>query len=282
MTKPLRPPTASSTSARRLGAIAVAGRRRARAVARATALVAVTAVGYGGLVAGQTVVGRTTPRARRFRQRMFRRWCGIVVRILGVRVGVLGDRPSTPYVLVTNHLSYIDIVVLGAHLEAVFLARHDIADWPVVGWAAKRLGTVFVNRRDYGDLQAVNAAIQRVIDRGDGLVVFPEGTTTEGRRVGPFRSPVLQPAAALQLPVAYGAISYATPPGESPAHTSVCWWGDADFAPHFWAMLHLQAIEARLAFGHDRAEHSDRKALAAALHERVTALFVPVVSGEDV
>lgn len=279
MAKQLRPPS-SSPSARRLAAAVLAGRRRARAVARLSALVGATAVGYGGLVVGQTVLGRATPTARRFRQRMFRQWCRVVVRILGIRVGVQGDGPTAPFVLVTNHLSYVDIVVLGAHLEAVFLARHDIAGWPVIGWAAERLGTLFINRSDYGDIQTVNAAIQRVIDRGDGLVLFPEGTSTDGRRVGPFRSPVLQPAAALSLPVAYGALSYATPPGEAPAHTAVCWWGDAEFTPHFWELLHLAAIDARLAFGPDRAEHADRKVLAATLHARVTSLFVPVVSAE--
>lgn len=280
MVKRLRPRPSPSSLERRIAAAALAGRRRARAVVRATALVTVTAVGYGGLVAGQTVLGRTTPSARRFRQRMFRRWCGVVVRILGIRVQVLGARPTAPFMLVTNHLSYIDIVVLGANLEAVFLARHDIATWPVIGWAAERLGTVFINRRDFGDLQSVNATIHGVLERGDGVVLFPEGTSTDGRQVGPFRSPVLEPAAALQLPVAYGALSYATPPGEPPAKDSVCWWGDAEFAPHFWAMLHIAAIDAPLAFGPDRVAHTDRKALAAALHERVTAMFVPVVSGE--
>jgi len=256
-------------------------RRRARAIARATTLSALTAVSFSALVAGQAVIGRSTPGARRFRQRMFRRWCARVLRVMGVDARVVGPLPPAPFVLVTNHLSYVDVVLLGAHLEAVFLARHDIAGWPVIGWAAERLGTLFVNRRDVTDLHAVNAAIADVLDRGDGLVVFPEGTTTAGHQVGPFRSPVLEPAAALALPVAYGAICYATPEGEPPAHEAVCWWGDAEFSPHFWQMLHLSRIDAMLTFGPDRVTETNRKALAQALHGRVSALFVPVVVGDD-
>ncbi|MFN8424377.1 MAG: lysophospholipid acyltransferase family protein [Candidatus Binatia bacterium] len=255
--------------------------RRTRAVTRLLLLGATTAAGYSVLVLGQTLIGRTSPRARRFRQKMFKGWCAVVLRTLAIDTTVVGELPTAPYLLVTNHLSYVDILVIGAHLETVFLARHDIAGWPVIGWAAERLGTLFINRRDYGDLQAVNAAIAAVVDRGDGLVVFPEGTSTEGRRVAPFRSPVLQPAAALELPVAYGALRYATPPGEAPASDAVCWWGDAEFTPHFWQMLHLSRIDAMLSLGSDRVTDTDRKALAQRLHQKVSTLFVPVVSGDD-
>lgn len=255
--------------------------RRTRAVTRLLLLSATTAAGYSVLVLGQTLIGRTSPRARRFRQKMFKGWCAVVLRTLAIDTTVVGELPTAPYLLVTNHLSYVDILVIGAHLETVFLARHDIAGWPVIGWAAERLGTLFINRRDYGDLQAVNAAIATVVDRGDGLVVFPEGTSTEGSRVAPFRSPVLQPAAALELPVAYGALRYATPPGEAPASDAVCWWGDAEFTPHFWQMLHLSRIDAMLSLGSDRVTDTDRKALAQRLHQKVSTLFVPVVSGDD-
>ncbi len=255
--------------------------RRSRAVARLATLSALTAVSFSALVVGQAVIGRVSPGARRFRQRMFRRWCARVLWVLGIEARVAGPPPPAPFVLVTNHLSYLDVVLLGAHLEAVFLARHDIAGWPVIGWAAERLGTLFVNRRDVTDLHAVNAAIAAVLGRGDGLIVFPEGTTTAGRHVGPFRSPVLEPAAAMALPVAYGALRYATPDDEPGAHEAVCWWGDAEFSPHFWQMLHLSRIDAMLTFGPDRVTDTNRKALAQALHGRVSALFVPVVAGDD-
>lgn len=264
-----------------LVARADAGWRRARAIVRLVALGLWTGTGFSALVVGQAIVGRTTPRARRFRQRMFKAWCALVLRTLAIDMSVVGRLPEAPYLLVTNHLSYIDILVIGSRLETVFLARHDLAGWPIIGWAAERLGTLFINRRDFGDLRAVNAAIAAVVERGDGLVVFPEGTTTSGRTVSPFRSPVLEPAAALQLPVAYGALRYATPPGEAPAGDVVCWWGDAEFAPHFWGMLHLSRIDAMLSLGPDRLSDGDRKVLAQELHRKVSALFVPVDSGDD-
>lgn len=273
--------TARTPHAQRARAAAAGVRRKGRAVGRLTVLCLSTAIGFSLLVAGQTVLGRTSARARRFRQRMFKGWCRLTLGQLGIWARVDGDTPSTPFLLVSNHLSYVDILLLGAHLEAVFLARHDIAGWPVIGWAAERLGTVFINRRDFGDLQAVNAAIAAVVRRGDGLIVFPEGTSTAGRHVAPFRSPVLQPAASLTLPVAYAALSYATPDVDPPAHEAVCWWGDADFAPHFWQMLQLSRIDAMLTFGPDRVTETDRKLLAQALHGKVSALFRPVVTGED-
>ncbi len=209
---------------------------------------------------------------------VFKCWGRWMARVLGMRVEVEGRPPRPPFVLVSNHLSYVDIVLISSRLGCVFLSKAEVGDWPVVGLLARSMGTLFIRRDHKRDVPVVIEQIDRCLRRGQGVVVFPEATSTNGETVIPFRSSMLQPAARGGLPVHYAVLTYATSPQESPAQLSVCWWGDMTFGRHALDLLKLSGFQARLIFGEEPIQSDDRKTLAENLHRAVLARFIPVTS----
>jgi 1-acyl-sn-glycerol-3-phosphate acyltransferase len=106
-------------------------------------------------------------------------------------------------------------------------------------------------------------------------VIFPEGTSSAGRTVEPFKPPLLALATRLGRPVHYAALSYRTPAGEPPAYQAVCWWGGLPFPRHAWGLLQLQSVEATVRFAPDPILEPDRKRLAERLRQAVLAEFEP-------
>jgi len=150
----------------------------------------------------------------------------------------------------------------------------------VLGRLCRGMGTIFVDRERRSDVARAGREILAALDRGDGVVLFAEGTSTAGAGVAPFRSSLLEPAAARRMPVYYASITYRTPAGAPPAHRAVCWWGDMPFASHLFALFGLGAFDAVVRFGPEPVADVDRKRLAARLRERVAERFTPVVSPE--
>ena len=207
----------------------------------------------------------------RWRARIQRLWSRGVCRIVGVRFAVDGRAPDGPCLLVANHLSYLDVVVLGSLVPCSFVAMHELARWPVLGFLAWAMGTQFVERENLRALSLLNQRLCARLTRGETLVLFPEGTSTAGEGVLPFRPALLAPAVALGSPVSYAALRYATPSGERPASEVVCWWGDMPFVAHALALLRLPWIEVSVRFGSGPIAAPDRKQLAARLHDAVVA-----------
>lgn len=210
------------------------------------------------------------------KRRVARVWARGVGGILALRIEVRGTPPAPPFLLVSNHLSYVDIVTLMATTPGVFVAKSEVARWPFLGLLARVANTVFVDRGSRKDVVRVNAHIERVLRRGEGLIMFPEGTSSRGAEVLPFRSSLLEPAARSGLPVSCASISYATPVGAPPAEWSVCWWGDMTFGKHFYELLRLPGIQGSVVFGQERLSGSDRHALARDLQRAVSDGFRPV------
>jgi len=252
--------------------------RPLRALVRALALATASAAAYATWLLGWPLaraLGRTAP----WRGLVLSSWSRAVVALLGIRVAVDGTPPSPPFLLVANHLSYLDVIVLASRLRRpAFVAKADVARWPVVGLLARSMGTLFVDRERKRDLARSAGALEERLRRGEGMVLFPEGTSTDGAGVAPFRSSLLDPAARGRLPVSYAALSYATPDGEPPAHLAVCWWGDMTFGDHLLRLLRLASVEAHLTFGAEPVRGSDRKELARDLWQAVRDRFRPVVS----
>jgi 1-acyl-sn-glycerol-3-phosphate acyltransferase len=203
-------------------------------------------------------------------------WARSMLKCIGVRLRFVGDPPEAPFCLVANHLSYLDVLLLQSRLSCVFVAKSEVASWPVVGWLAAQVGTLFIDRRHHRDLLRVGALIERALAEGDGVVVFPEGTSSAGTAVLPFKASLLDPLSRLCHPVSYASISYRTPAGEPPASLAVCWWGDMTFADHVFGMLRLSYIEATVTFGAETIREEDRKVLARRLEQRVQDQFIPV------
>lgn len=242
--------------------------RALRIVARGLGLAAWTAGLLVLALAGRGVLPRA-PLRERGRRALVRRWARGALVLLNVRARVSGPHPRPPFLLVCNHLSYVDVLVLAAETGARFVAKAEVARWPVLGLLARAGGTLFVDRDRPRDLRRAGAAVGEALASGAGLVLFPEGTSTPGDAVLPFRPALLEPAIALGLPVHWAALAYGTPPGEPPAREAVAWWGDARFAPHLLGLLGLARVDARLVLGGHPLAGRHRGELARALHASV-------------
>jgi 1-acyl-sn-glycerol-3-phosphate acyltransferase len=210
-----------------------------------------------------------------WRRVIMRGWCRWICRVLGVRVRVEGTVPAETQFIICNHLSYLDIAVLGGLADTAFVSRADVAQWPVIGWLAQRFDTVFLERSRKRDLPEVNAIIRARLDRGGILLMFPEGTSGSGDSLLPFKSSLLGPAAGGSFAVAAACLRYRTGPDDPPAKNSVCWWGDMEFAPHARTLLSLSQVDATVRFGREARRASDRKQLTAVLEQDVQQMFEP-------
>ncbi len=214
--------------------------------------------------------------ARRSHAAIVSIWARSVTRILGVRVRFEGPKPEPPFFLVSNHLSYLDIPVMLTGLDANFLAKSEVARWPLIGFLARATGTLFIDRTMRADLKRVIPEVRSALDGGRGVIVFPEGTSTQGAEVLPFRTSLFEVPAKAGIEVRTAAVHYTTPEHATPAHLSVCWWGDMDFLPHFMDLMKLPSVEARVRFAAEALRSEDRRELADSSLERVRELFDPV------
>jgi 1-acyl-sn-glycerol-3-phosphate acyltransferase len=213
----------------------------------------------------------------RLRSAIFGGWAKLAARTMGLRIEVRGQPSKPPFFLVSNHLSYLDIVAYATQFDCVFVAKSEVASWPGIGRVAREVGTIFIERRNFQDLPRVIGLIDKNLDEGVGVVLFAEGTSTKGERVLPFNPALLEPAARSAYPVSHAAISYRTPPDEVPAEWSVCWWGEMTLLPHFKELLKLPHIDAVICFGSHAIQANDRKVLARGLWQAVNDQFIPVV-----
>jgi len=219
--------------------------------------------------------------AARWRSFILKIWSRGLLIICGVRCHTAGDPPETPFFLVSNHLSYVDIAVLGSVVGGIFVAKAEISDWPAVGFLCRSVETIFIDREMRREIPQVMREIERQLGHGQSVILFAEGTSSSGASVMPFRPALLEPAARAGLPVSYAAVSYRTTEGEPPAHLSVCWWGGMPFVPHAFELFKLRRIDATVVFGDRQFRGGDRKILASELHAAVQDSFQPVVDEED-
>jgi 1-acyl-sn-glycerol-3-phosphate acyltransferase len=247
-----------------------------RVFLRAPAILAVTLLSYLGIVASLPLRRFAAARQLRLRNAIFRAWARLCARIVGLRVEVEGVPPRGGFLLVSNHVSYMDVILLATRLDAAFVAKADLRGWPVLGRAFAVADTIFIDRSRRRDVLRVMEQVGRELDRGLGVVIFPEGTSGKGDGILRFKPSLLDYAARRDLPVHFVALSYATPDGYGPPSRLVCWWGDAPFLPHFLELLRLPSFQARLVFGEAPVHDGDRKALAGALRGAVAERFAPM------
>lgn len=247
-----------------------------RVALRALAITAVTLLSYFGIAASLPLRRFAAARQLRLRNAIFRTWARLLARIVGMRVEVEGVPPRGGFFLVSNHVSYMDIVLLATQLDAAFVAKADLRGWPVLGRAFAVADTIFIDRGRRRDVLRVMEQVGRDLDRDLGVVVFPEGTSGKGDAILRFKPSLLDFAARRDLPVHFVALGYATPDGHGPPSRRICWWGDAPFLPHFLELLRLPSFRARLVFGDPPVHDRDRKALAEELRGAIAELFSPM------
>lgn len=249
--------------------------RTLRAILRLLAMAAWMLAIYPFLLVG-LVLDRPWPQAAiALRRKTTLWWARGWLWILGVRLEVKGTPPRPPFFAAGNHLSYIDILVLHASLRGRFLSKAEIGEWPIAGHIARLAGTLFLKRERKRDLGRAKDELTQAIRGGEGVVVFPEGTSTRGKSILPFRASLFQVAVEQDLPIAPFALHYSVAPTAPPAHLSVCWWGDMAMAPHFWGLLMLSRIDARVTFIPPMETALDRKALAQTTWDQVQHHFEP-------
>ena len=187
------------------------------------------------------------------------RWARALLRCVNLHADYAGEPPRAG-LLVSNHLSYLDIIVLAARQPAVFVSKADVRGWPGIGFLTKLAGTLFIRREKRGDVSPLNEQIAALVQAGIVVIVFPEGTSSDGHSVMPFYSSLLEPAAASGCAVTPAFIRYELADGV--AEDEVCYWRDMTFGSHFLNLLTKREIRAHVRFGAVRAAGSDRKQLA--------------------
>lgn len=183
---------------------------------------------------------------------------------VAVDVELRGARPllAGPVLLVANHVSWLDAQALGAVVGTRFVAKSEVRDWPLVGTMAARFGTLFIRRGHRRDAHRVKNAIAKLLVTGERIVVFPEGTTTDGTRVAPFHAALLQAAIDAAVPVQPVAIRYREADGAPSA--AAAFIDDMSFLDSLGQVLARPRLVAELTFGAPIwAADKDRRDLAA-------------------
>jgi len=217
------------------------------------------------------------PNKQMWRQTAFGAWARAFVKISGMKVEVVGVPPRPPFFLVSNHLSYTDVAAIRSVLEGVFVAKGEMESWFLAGRIVTDMGTIFINRQNRRDIPRAGAKIIERLESGEGVIVFPEGTSTKGETVLPFNSSFLEFAAQTDLPVSYASITYKIPNDSPKAVDTVCWWDEKTFAEHLWELFQVRKFTAVINFGSEPIQNANRKELAKTLWNNVNENFIPVV-----
>lgn len=224
-------------------------------------------IGTGFLVALGT--GALFVQHRPVQRRAARWWLHRLTRILGVAVAWRGAPADRPVLFVANHVSWLDIPVLGGAAPVHFLAKAEVAGWPLLGRLATAAGTLYI-QRGHGQVHERARQIAAHIGEGRAILVFPEGTTTDGRDVRGFHPPLFAAATTGGHAVQPVALRYVD--GDGNRHETVPFIGDDAFHTHLWRLLDEDRIRVEVHFlPLLEAGDRDHRALAAEAHARVRA-----------
>lgn len=251
--------------------------RQARAIFQLLSLCVITGAYYLRWLSGLPFVFASDSRARDWRNQNFRSWAQTTARGMRITIRVRNEPPIGPFLMVSNHLSYVDVIVLASQANCAFVAKREVASWPIIGLMCRAINTIFIDRKLRRDIPNAMQQITQTLRRGLGVVLFAEGTSTNGQRVLPFKTSLLEFAARNQLPVHYASVRYVVPYGETAAEESVCWWGDMTFPDHLFRLLQLPSIEASLVYGAEPIVSDDRRVLATKLWSAVSSQLRPAV-----
>jgi 1-acyl-sn-glycerol-3-phosphate acyltransferase len=182
-------------------------------------------------------------RARIQRDRLKKQWLSWFSAIVNLQIIRTGSPPDRTAILVSNHISWLDIIVIGQYLPAYFVAKSDIDGWPVIGFLSRQAGTIFIRRGDKKHIKETAEKMGWLLKQNRHIIAFPEGTTTCGDEVLNFHASLFQPAVLTKSAIQPVAIQYE---GVAKAHAPFV--GDDGFIPHLLKILRMDKIEVRLDF----------------------------------
>lgn len=256
-----------------------------RAILRGTALISVVATGLLVLLLMRLVERPLHGLHRPWTPWITQAVCRSAFFILGMRHRVRGQQMTHDGAVVANHSSWLDIFALNARKRVYFVSKSEVASWPGIGWLARATGTVFI-RRDRREARAQQQIFEERLKAGHKLLFFPEGTSTDGLRVLPFKSTLfaafLTPELKKRLWIQPVTVLYTAPPGEDPRYYG--WWGEMGFGPHFLKILAAArqgAVEIVYHPPLDVAAIGDRKSLARQSEDAVRSAFAAPVPAAD-
>lgn len=213
---------------------------------------------------------------------------GACARLIGLDVVVRGQRADGPVLFVSNHSSYLDIIVLGSRIPGSFVAKSEVGSWPFFGLLARLQRTVFVERKARASVDKQRDDIGSRLDAGDSLILFPEGTSSDGNRTLPFKTALFAVAARridgrplTVQPVSIAATRLDGIPMGFAFRPFYAWYGDMDLAPHLWQAFRLGGMTVEVEF-HPPVTidgFSSRKALAEHCHRVISDGVASAISG---
>jgi len=214
----------------------------------------------GVVIAATVLSGLQRPR----RERIIRWWSARILHILNVQVQVTGSIPPVDargVMFVANHISWLDIWTINTVKAVRFISKAEVRCWPVIGWLAAQAGTLFIERGRRQDTSRVSAAGCEVLRHGDCVCVFPEGTTTNGTYIQPFKSSLLQSAVDAEAVIWPVTIAY--PDRNGQPDQGVAFADDINLLDSLRVILSRDAIKVCLEFGEPvRAAGRSRRDLA--------------------
>jgi 1-acyl-sn-glycerol-3-phosphate acyltransferase len=213
---------------------------------------------------------------RRLRPKLTRKLGRALIYASNIRVRYSGVRPPEGSFVISNHLSWADSFTYLGELGCRFMANHLYGE--IVGFRAvlRSVGVEFINRMSVKALGPARELSRKILSRGESLMVFPEGRTSRGASVKPFRAALLQAAIDLGIPVSWASVSYETPPSWPPASVVIGWEEWPPLITHIYRAFHAPRIICRINYGHPIEPAGNRRSLAQALHEAVASVYRPM------
>lgn len=203
----------------------------------------------------------------KLRKKMVQRWCIRLLRILKVKVIVHGD-PSTllgvqPYLLVANHISWLDIHIINSIRPVIFVAKADVSKWPIFGYLASMLGTIFLKREKLSDIKRVIQLVKDKFANQEVVAIFPEGTSSDGKAVLPFKSNLFESAHLAQVDVLPITIQYTE---NNEYSNRAAFIGDMELIDSIKNILKTNHLVVHIHLSDKLPAHLTRQELAARAH----------------
>jgi 1-acyl-sn-glycerol-3-phosphate acyltransferase len=209
------------------------------------------------------------------------------VKEMGIEIEAVGGFPEKGAVI-SNHVSYLDVIMFAALRPCVFVSKLEVKSWPVIGWMTVMAGTVFVDRGHGGSAARAGSRMQSAMEQGVPVVFFPEGTTTNGEQLLEFRSGLLAQVMELGEEVTAAYLQYSLGDGNDAGvsvQNDVAFWGDMSMGSHLFKLLGLKNVKARIWFGDGpiafSADDLERKVAAVEAREAMLELKEKAESNQE-
>lgn len=207
-----------------------------------------------------------------------------ILNVMGVQVQVDGSenlRSGQNYLMVANHMSYLDALIMAAHESAAFVTSIEMKETPVLGILTEVGGCLYVERRSKENIHNEIAEIEEALRVGFHIVIYPEATSTNGEQLRPFKRPLFLAAVNTKKPVLPVVIQYEEIDGEKVTRANrdtVCWYGKMSFGPHFFGLMGVDCIRVRLKVLPEIpiTSESTRDTLMEAAFEKISSNYQPI------